>query len=258
MGIMDKSVTGALFSLVAAILLSVQGCASIEAQKALTQSIPTDYVPPLMRGDGSGISDAWRPVTLPLKRKTDYKVVRYEGKNAVKAHARSSASGMEAKLNIDLATGEYLSFSWFAEGLIEGADNAQKETEDSPLRIILSFDGDKGTLSAKEQRFHERAKLLSGRELPYATLMYIWENKKQVDEVITNPHTSTIRKIVICSGTKDLKKWIAFKRNVIKDYTAAFGKPPGKLTGIALMSDTDNTSTDITAYYGDIKLTNIP
>jgi Protein of unknown function (DUF3047) len=217
-------------------------------------AIGSSQIPPLTYGDGASISTQWKPVVLPLKRKTEYKAIKYRGKNAIRAKALSSASGIEAKLNVDLAKTPQLTFSWFAESLIDGADNTEKSTEDSPLRVILSFDGDKDKLSAKEQRFHERAKLLTGRELPFATLMYIWENKKAVDVVITNPHTNTIKKVVVSSGVKDLKKWMTFKRNIIADYTVAFGTPPGKLTGIALMSDTDNTSTNVTAYYGDLML----
>jgi Protein of unknown function (DUF3047) len=222
-------------------------------ENEVTDTAPSQ-IPPLTYGDGALISTQWKSVALPLKRKTEYRAIKYRGKNAIRAKALSSASGIEAKLNVDLAKTPQLTFSWFAESLIDGADNTEKATEDSPLRVILSFDGDKDTLSAKEQRFHDRAKLLTGRELPFATLMYIWENNKAVNAVITNPHTSTIKKVVVSSGVKDLKKWMTFKRNIVADYTAAFGMPPGKLTSIALMSDTDNTGTNITAYYGDLML----
>jgi Protein of unknown function (DUF3047) len=216
--------------------------------------IPNQIPPLTMVDDAVGLSGYWRPISFPLKRRTDYHAVKYKGKNAIKATAKSSASGIEAKLDVDVSKKPIIAFSWYTDSLIDGADNTEKNTEDSPLRIILSFDGDKDTLIAKERRFHDRAKLLTGRELPYATLMYIWENQKPINEVIINPHTTTIKKIVITSGKKDLKKWIAFRRNVYDDYVLAFGKPPGKLTGIALMSDTDNTGTNITAYYSDVIL----
>jgi hypothetical protein len=211
-------------------------------------------IPLLTYGDGASISNQWKAVALPMKRRTEYRAIKHKGQNAIRANALSSASGIEAKLNVDLLKTPYVTFSWFAESLIAGADNAEKATEDSPLRVILSFEGDKDTLSAKEQRFHDKARLLTGRDLPFATLMYIWENQKPIDAVITNPHTTTIKKIVVSSGVKDLKKWMIFKRNIVADYVAAFGTQPGKLIAIALMSDTDNTGTDVTAYYGDLML----
>jgi hypothetical protein len=229
-------------------------CTTTLIELPVEREIATNRIPALPNIDKPELSSHWQPVSLPLKRKTHYHPVKHKGRAAIKATAKSSASGIEAKLNVDLTTKPLIAFSWYAESLVEGADNTDKAAEDSPLRIVLSFEGDKDTLTGKEQRFHERAKLLTGRELPFATLMYIWENQKPVNSVITNPHTSTIKKIVIASGSEELKKWIAFKRNIAEDYLLAFGKPPGRLTGIALMSDTDNTGTDVTAYYADLSL----
>jgi Protein of unknown function (DUF3047) len=243
--------------LLAWFLVASFGCASFvepPSQVNIEDNSVLSQIPPLTQRDGSTISSPWRAVSIPLKRRTEYRAVKYKGRNAIRANAKSSASAIEAKLNVNLKNTPAISFSWFAEALIKGADNTEKSAEDSPLRVMLSFEGDKDTLSGKEQRFHERAKLLTGRELPYATLMYIWENNKPVETVITNPHTTTIKKIVISSGAQDLGRWMTFKRNIADDYLLAFGKPAGKLIGIALMSDTDNTGTDITAYYGDLML----
>jgi hypothetical protein len=60
--------------------------------------------------------------------------------------------------------------------------------------------------------------------------------------------------IVIRSGNKHAGKWMYEKRNIIEDYRRAFGEEPGKITGIAIMTDTDNTGESASAWYGDIKL----
>jgi len=39
-----------------------------------------------------------------------------------------------------------------------------------------------------------------------------------------------------------------------EDYKQAFGKEPPMISGIAIMTDTDNTGESATAYYGDILL----
>lgn len=244
-----------VYRLALSAIVCLSACATVDSPPfAEPQTEIPAQIPPL-HGTGNSLNTAfWKPMTIPLKRKTEYKGVKHQGKIAIRANAKSSASGIAAKLDVDLTKTSNIVFNWYADALIVGADNSERNTEDSPLRIILSFDGDKSTLSGKEQRFHDRAKLLTGREMPYATLMYIWENNQPVDAVLTNPHTSTIKKVVVSSGPGDLMKWKAFKRNIVKDYTDAFGKLPGKLTGIALMTDTDNTGTNITAYYSDIRL----
>lgn len=41
---------------------------------------------------------------------------------------------------------------------------------------------------------------------------------------------------------------------VNEDYRKAFDSSPGKIATVAIMTDTDNTATKTTAYYGDIRL----
>ena len=41
-------------------------------------------------------------------------------------------------------------------------------------------------------------------------------------------------------------------RNVLEDFRQAFGTDPPLITGVAIMTDTDNTGESATAYYGDL------
>ncbi len=43
-------------------------------------------------------------------------------------------------------------------------------------------------------------------------------------------------------------------RNLYDDYRHAFGEEPGNLTGIGVLTDTDNTGESVEAWYGDIRL----
>ena len=43
-------------------------------------------------------------------------------------------------------------------------------------------------------------------------------------------------------------------RDVEADYRAAFGEAPPPISGVALMTDADNTGGSALAYYGDITL----
>ena len=58
--------------------------------------------------------------------------------------------------------------------------------------------------------------------------------------------------IVVESGETKLRQWVSEERNVFEDYEKAFGKKPPMITGVAIMTDTDNTGESATAYYGDI------
>jgi hypothetical protein len=134
------------------------------------------------------------------------------------------------------------------------ADNTEGLRDDAPLRILVAFDGNKSKLSLKEKMNYEMANLISGQEMPYATLMYIWSGKTPVDTIIANAHTSRIKMIVVDSGWDGLGEWRKHRRDLAADYRRAYGEAPGQLIGIALLTDTDNTKSETRAFYGDIEL----
>jgi hypothetical protein len=100
----------------------------------------------------------------------------------------------------------------------------------------------------------ERVKLLTGQDLPYATLMYVWCNRRPSETVTQNAHTSRVRKIVVESGTGGMRSWLSYRRDIVADYERAYGRPPGRLIAIGVISDSDNTRQVARGWYGDIRL----
>ena len=94
---------------------------------------------------------------------------------------------------------------------------------------MLEFDGDKSKLGFGDRAAASLAGQLSGRELPYATLMYVWSSSAPVGTVIPNPHTKRVQMIVVSSGASGVGKWQTLKRNVAEDYKRAFNEEPGLL-----------------------------
>jgi hypothetical protein len=131
---------------------------------------------------------------------------------------------------------------------------ALRDADDSPVRIVLIFEGDRDKFSPKNAMLSELARTLTGEELPYATLMYVWCNTRPAGSVIVNPRTDRIRKLVVESGTSKLQQWVDYERNIHADYRAAFGEAPGALIGIGIMTDSDNTRSSTKAWYGPVTL----
>lgn len=227
-------------SLLLTVFLLLAGCAS-------------KPLPPIERMQLSDHSyESWQKVVLPGKRKTHFAADQREGAHAWRATADHSASLLRKVVRIEAPALEKIHFSWKTHALIDGADMAVRDTEDAVLRVILSFEGDRNQFSAKNRMLSELSLALTGEEMPYATLMYVWCNKRPVGTVITNPRTDRIRKLVVESGRSHLGKWLEYERDIRADFIQAFGEEPGALTGIALMTDTDNTQTQATAWYGPI------
>ena len=203
---------------------------------------------------------AWQEVQLPGKTPTVYRLddqapIGARGlRTALKADAQSSASMLRAPVRIEADALGRVDFSWLVPKLITNADMGQRDGDDSPVRLILAFEGDRSKFSAKDAMVNELARLLTGEEMPYATLMYVWCNKRAVDSVISSPRTDRIRKIVVESGAQGLTQWRNYERDIRADYLRAFGEAPGALVAIGLMSDSDNTHSNAVAWYGPIAL----
>ena len=69
-----------------------------------------------------------------------------------------------------------------------------------------------------------------------------------------NPFTDRVHKIVGDSGTTQLGQWVQHEHNRYQHYRKIFSEEPPLISGIAIITDTDNTGESATAYYGEILL----
>jgi hypothetical protein len=197
---------------------------------------------------------SWQPVSLPGKRMTQYQLKEQGADRVIEASSERSASMLRRVVNVDTCDGTKVRFSWQVKNLIEGADLTRTDGEDAPVRVILAFDGDHNRLSLRNQALFDTAELLTGERPPYATLMYVWDNQAELNSVIVNPRTDRIRDVVLESGPARLGHWLSYERDIIADYKLAFGEEPGRLIGMAVMTDSDNTSSKVQARYRNIEL----
>lgn len=251
-----------LFILLSLILSGCVGIDSGSVQNESGQALNVDQLPaqeelPKFSAGVSqqGLPDGWHFYRIaPYKKNTVYRLESYQGKTVLSANSKTSASGLAVKLRPRQASNLWLNWEWKVLTALPEADNAESSRDDAPLRILVAFDGNKSKLPLKEKMNFEMANLISGQEMPFATLMYIWSGKSPVDTVISNAHTSRIKMIVVDSGWSDLGQWRKHQRDLTADYKRAYGEAPGEVIGIALLTDTDNTKSETRALYGDIEL----
>lgn len=207
-------------------------------------AVPADQAPP----------GTWEHFRLPGKRPTEFTAARVDGRDAMAAVSSSAASMVRQRVRVEPADLGRVRFSWKVADLIQTADMAERDTDDSPVRIVLAFEGDRSKFSARNVMLNELSRAITGEEMPYATLMYVWCNQRPAGSVILNPRTDRIRKLVVESGAAQVRQWVDYERDVRADYVKAFGEEPGALVGIAVMTDTDNTRSKVRAWYGPIRL----
>lgn len=196
----------------------------------------------------------WEAFVFPGKRFEPFEPVVVLQREALRVRAQSSVSILRQRLDPMLTRVGRLSFSWRVDGLPDKADLSQAALADSPVRVVLAFEGDRQRWNPKVHRLSEMSRLFTGEELPYATLVYVWSVSDAPGRVVINPRTDRIRKLVLDSGTEALGQWRDHVRDVRADFVQAFGEEPGPLRAVALMTDTDNTQSRLTAWYGSLNL----
>ena len=203
---------------------------------------------------GANVPPGWEPVKISdRKTPTVYTLVNEEGVVVLHAKAVAAASGLAQFTVFDIRSAPVVEWRWKASGLVDGADNRVAAKEDAPARLVFGFDGDKAQLPLVERAVFVVSEKLSGHELPYALLQYVWASKLPIGTVIEHPYTRRVRMIVVASGAAGVGKWQSFSRNLYDDYRHAFGEEPGNLIEIGVLTDTDNTGGSVEAWYGDIR-----
>lgn len=237
-----------------AVPVLMTGCAHM-AETPPAKTVVSIQIAPFSANTIGSLPKNWEPLIIQRnKKRTEYQLVSDRGSKVLHARADAASSGLMQKVDIDPMQARELNWRWRIGGLVESADNYDRALEDSPARIILGFDGDKDTLPFSDQILFETARVMTGQDYPYATLMYIRGRKAPVNSIIPNTRSSRIKMIVAATGREGVGEWHHFSRDIVADYERAFGEKPGRLIGVGVLTDTDNTGETVEAWYGDIRL----
>jgi hypothetical protein len=203
--------------------------------------------------EGVTLPDSWKPLTFPkIDRHTIYTVTKEEEVTSIKAVSDASASGLTREITVDLREYPILSWRWKVSNVLRKGDVTKKQGDDYPARVYITFAFDARRLGFIERTKFETYKLVYGEYPPLAALNYIWESKAPKGTLVSSPYTDRSKMIVVESGTALINQWVNEQRNLFEDYKQAFGDEPPPVSGVAIMTDTDNTGESAIAYYGDI------
>jgi DUF3047 family protein len=182
------------------------------------------------QGDLSG----WQ--TKTFAGETDYALEKSNGAFALRADSDAAASGRYREINIDLNKTPILNWTWKVNNILPNIDERTRGGDDYAARVYVVF-------SSGMAFWRTRA------------INYVWSSNQPTETNWPNAFTSNVQMIAVKSGTEHLEQWLSEKRNVASDYRHLFGEEPRNINAVAIMTDTDNTSGQATAWYGDIWFT---
>lgn len=228
------------------LLLSIS-CGSVAAEEMIElgkfSAAPVGDTPPA----------DWEPLIFPkIARHTRYSLAEDNGMTVVKAVSEAAAAGLTRKIEIDLNKFPFIRWRWKVDNVVEESDVTSKEGDDYAARIYVTFAYEPDKVSFGKKLKYKAGRVILGQDIPIAAINYIWESKTPKDTLVDNAYTDFVKMIVIESGNEKVGQWVEEERNVYEDYKKAFGEEPPMISGVAIMTDTDNTGGSATAYYGDI------
>lgn len=205
---------------------------------------------------GAALPDGWKPLTFKkVPKLTAYEVVK-DGEVVVKAVSDASASGLTKAVNIDPKEFPIVRWRWKIENLLKKSDVTRKDGDDYPARLYITFAYDPDKVSFGKKLKYKAGQTIFG-DIPIGALNYIWDSKTPVGTIVENAYTDFAQMVVVESGAQRVGMWVEESRNIYEDYKKAFGEEPPMINGVAIMSDTDNTQEQATAYYGDIQFVRV-
>jgi hypothetical protein len=216
---------------------------------------PTRVTPFAQGTPGAALPPGWAPQTFPrIPKHTRYALVRDGDTVVVRAEAAASASGLVFRVTAPSAEARVLRWRWKVDRLPQGADESSKTADDAPARVYVTFQSDPAKLGPVHRLLYEAARAIYGEAPPHASLMYVWDAAGPSGRAFANPYTSRVRTIVVEGGRQRLGQWLDYERDVVADYRAAFGEDPPPISGVAIMTDADNTGDRASAWFGDVSL----
>ena len=186
----------------------------------------------------------WEPLRFPsIDEDTDYILSEEEGRVVLRADSRGSASALVRRMEVDLTRYPYLSWSWKTGEDCFAGNWRRPEDDDFPLRLLVLFEGP-GRFLSFFRKF--------GSTFPGDAILYLTESSP-VEGEASSSHLSDRIKVVPLSWHREPGfTWDRRVRNVRADYVTVFGKDPGRVAAVAVMTDTDNSGTECVSHFGDI------
>lgn len=203
--------------------------------------------------EGDALPPGWKPLTFEkIPTPTRYTLVKDNDTVVIKAISERSASGLIRQITIDPKEYPLVQWRWKVANVLRKGDVTKKEGDDYPARLYITFAYDSEKVGIFERAKYEMARLIYGQYPPLNAINYIWASRAPIGTIVPNPYTDRVMMIVVESGTDKLNQWVTEERNIYEDYRRAFGEEPPKISGVAIMTDTDNTQESAIAYFGDI------
>ena len=107
-----------------------------------------------------------------------------------------------------------IEWRWKVENTLHKGDVNNREGDDYPARIYITFAFDPQRFGYLERLRHRAARLLFGPDTPYRAITYIWGSRAAAGTMVANAYTDSVMMFVVESGDEQARQWRTERRNL--------------------------------------------
>ena len=167
------------------------------------------------------------------KGETTWTVGSNENGNFIKAEAEGKGSGLGKEVLIDLLKTPYINITWKVEKDLSGIVENSKKGHDYAARVFV-------------------IKKTGSTALSNRAINYVFSSNNEVGKNWPSPYTKKSIDYVLSSTKKNLNTWVTVKANVKDDFMKLHDIEVLDISGVAIMTDTDNSKLKAISYYQSI------
>ncbi len=167
------------------------------------------------------------------KGETTWTLGTNEKGSFIKAEAEGKGSGLGKEVLIDLLKTPFINITWKVEKDLSGIVENSKKGHDYAARVFV-------------------IKKTGSTALSNRAINYVFSSNNEVGENWPSPYTNKSIDYVLSSTKNNLNIWVTVKTNVKEDFMKMHGIEVSDISGVAIMTDTDNSKLKAISYYQDI------
>jgi hypothetical protein len=168
-----------------------------------------------------------------VKGETSWTLGSNEKGSYIKAEAEGKGSGLGKELTINLSKTPFINITWKVEKDLSGIIENSKKGHDYAARVFV-------------------IKKTGSTALSNRAINYVFSSNNSIDENWPSPYTKKSIDYVLSTTKKNNNEWVTVKANVKEHFKKLHNIDVNELTGVAIMTDTDNSKLKAISYYQNI------
>ena len=168
-----------------------------------------------------------------VKGETNWTLGFNKNGNFIRAEAEGVGSGLGKEIKIDLNKTPFINITWKVEKDLSGIIETSKKGHDYAARVFV-------------------IKKTGSTPLSNRAINYVFSSNNDVGKNWPSPYTKKSIDYVLSTTKNSKDTWVTVKSNVKKDFKKLHKIDVTEISGIAIMTDTDNSKLKAISYYQDI------